>query len=161
VNERPHNGWGGDTAPPPRGAPDAGFGDQGTFALLREILTTAIDLAKGELRLLKSELKASVRSAVTGAVSLGIALVAGGAAINFLGLAAVGGLIAAGLPLWGAALIVGGVLLLTLVVALLVGIKAFKSVDPIPHQTLRNLQRDFDAMRNSMKNGKGDPDARQ
>lgn len=154
------NGWGGDTASP-RGPAQAGFGEQGTFALFRDVLNTALGLAKGEMQLLKTEMKASLRSLLTGAVGLGIALLAGGAAINFIGLAAVGGLLEADLPLWAAALIVAGALLAIVVVAVLIGINAIKSASAVPHQTLNNLRRDFDAVSAALQAGKGNHDARQ
>jgi peptidoglycan/LPS O-acetylase OafA/YrhL len=105
----------------------------------------------GESALLKAELRETGRSYATAAVASVVAVIAVGAFVNFLGLAAVAGLLAADLPLWAAALICAGALVLIAAGAAIYALGAVRSADPVPRRTIDNIRRDFRAMSDALR----------
>jgi cytochrome c biogenesis protein CcdA len=122
-----------------------------TFVLIRGVLGSLGAMAQDESALLQSELRESARSYVAGAAALVVALIAAGAMVNFLGLAAVAGLLAAEVPLWAAALICAAGLALIMVGAALLGLASIRDADPVPRRTISNIRRDFQAMRDALR----------
>jgi hypothetical protein len=78
-----------------------------TVALLREVTSKGIALARKELELARSEIKKDVRTELATVKALGVAAVLGTASLTLLLVAAVFGL-ATLMPAWGAALLVAG-----------------------------------------------------
>lgn len=111
-------------------------------AVVGDLLTEAAALFKTEFRLARTELSESV-----GKMGTGIALTAAGGFVLFSGylfllVAAVGGLMKAGLPLWLAALIVAGSTLLVGGLVLWFGLSRLKAKELAPKRTVHQLQRD-------------------
>lgn len=142
-----------------RGADGTGFDQRARFSaastlsVINRIFDTLGALAQDESALLRSELRASAKSVGVAAGAFGVCLLSAGAMLNFLGLAAVGGLVAVDLPLWGAALIVAGALAVIMIAAVLTGLRALRSADPVPHKTIGNVRRDFSMMREALRRG--------
>jgi hypothetical protein len=117
-----------------------------TPELVARIAQDAQDLVKAEIQLAKSELRSTVhgvgavakRMAVAGVLALGAYLTLLGAAVAGLSMV---------LETWAAALIVGGVLLLTALMFALMGAKAAPTA-PL-ERTRRNLQEDLKLARDS------------
>ena len=127
------------------------FEDSRTLSLLRAVLSGVTGMMQDESALLRSELRDTGKSYASAAVAGVIALVMVGALVNFLGLAAVAGLLAVDVPLWAAALICAAALALVAVGAVVFAISAVRDADPLPRRTLSNLQRDFQAMRDALR----------
>jgi hypothetical protein len=103
----------------------------------------AAQLAQAELALMSEELKVSVRSLAIAGGLLGGALLVAGAALNFLGAAAVAGLVQGGMDLWLAALIVGVVFLVLCVIAVLWAVAKVKVAGKAPRRSFRSIGQDF------------------
>jgi hypothetical protein len=127
------------------------FDDWRTLALLRGIFASVTALAQDESELLRSEVRDTAKSYVTAAAAFVAALVAVGALVNFLGLAAVAGLLEIDVPLWAAALICAAGLALIGVGAVAFGLAAIRNADPVPRRTISNIRRDFQAMRDALQ----------
>lgn len=100
-----------------------------------------------EIDLAKAEMKQSLTRARVGIVLIAAALLLALVALHVVADAMVGALIAAGLPAWGAALSVGGGLLIVAALLALWG-KSRLSPDALtPNRSLENVQRDFEAVK--------------
>jgi len=84
--------------------------------LVKTVMRKVAELAKTEFELAKAELRANVKAEAAAAKGLGVAAIAGLAALNLLLVTAVLAL-AQLMPAWGAGLLVSGVVLLIAVVA--------------------------------------------
>jgi hypothetical protein len=104
--------------------------------LIKTVMQKVAELAKTELELAKTELRADVKAEAAAAKGLGIAAIAGLAALNLLLVTAVFAL-AQVMPGWGAGLLVSGVVLLIAVVAGVTG-WGKRVKDP-----LRRIRRDL------------------
>jgi cytochrome c biogenesis protein CcdA len=122
-----------------------------TFVLIRSVLGSLRAMAQDESVLLWSELRESAKSYVAGAAALLVGLIAAGAMVNFLGLAALAGLLAAEVPLWAAALICAAGLALIMIGAALLGLASIRDADPVPRRTISNIRRDFHAIREALR----------
>lgn len=105
------------------------------------------DVVRSEMRLAQAEMKEKGKRA-----GLGGAMVAGAALLGLLALwALVFGAIAAvsvALPVWAAALIVAGVLLLTAGALAVIGKSEFGNVGPVkPERTIDSVKADVDAVK--------------
>ena len=116
---------------------------RGLFALIADLPTLLITLIKGELELLQKELTGKLKKA---GIGIGLLVVAGVFAFFALGVllaAAVAGIAAAGLPVWAAALIVGGGLLLIAVILVAIGVAVLKRGAPLtPEDTIDSVKQD-------------------
>lgn len=110
-------------------------------ALFSDLAQETGTLVRKEVQLAKVEMTQKARVAGRDA-----ALVAGGGAIAALGamalmaalILAIGTLI----PLWASALIIGLMVSVTGSVLVVLGIRAFKGLDPAPRQTIETLEED-------------------
>jgi hypothetical protein len=127
------------------------FSDSPTMALLRAVLDGIAGMAQDESALLRSELKDTGKSYAAAAAAGVLALIMAGALVNFLGLAALAGLLAMEVPLWAAALICAAALALIALGAVAFAVSAARDADPVPRRTINNLRRDFRAMRDALR----------
>ena len=117
--------------------------------LFSELAHETGTLVRKEVELAKTEMtgKAKVAAkdaaivAVGGVVSLAGALVLLGALVLVLGTL---------IPLWASALLVGAVVTAVGAVVAMRGVRAFRSIDPMPQQTIRTLQEDRQWAREQM-----------
>ncbi len=117
------------------------------FGLIADIPSLLMRLVREEIEQLKDELLAKLKHA-----GIGIGLLAGAGVFAFF---MVGVLLTAAvlgfatfLPAWLAALIVGGILLVIVVILALVGIAQLKrGVPPAPTQTISSVRKDVNAIK--------------
>lgn len=122
-----------------------------TSELVRRLSLQMTDIVRGELALARAELTAKGRKAGMGAGLAGasgvVAAYAGGALI-----AAVVAAIALVLPVWAAALITAGVLLLIAGGLGLAGRSQIKKATPmVPEQAGEGVRRDVEAMKGGLR----------
>jgi hypothetical protein len=151
---RPGNGNGHGAAPrewrdyPARGhaLDERELETQSIGTLLRQLGRDVPDLLIKELALARSEIAAAAQSTKTGVASLvtGAAILMPG--VFVLLMAAVYGL-ALIMPLWGAALIVGGVVTLIGISMVLAGKKKLEAESLKPERALHQMQKDRDAIK--------------
>ena len=112
-----------------------------TSTLLRDFVTEAQNLITQEIRLAKAEIRHEARLAGKGAtgvvIGAGLALL-GALALTACLIAALGTL----MPVWVAALVVGGLFLLVGAMIAMGGISKLKTVDPRPRETTATLKED-------------------
>jgi cytochrome c biogenesis protein CcdA len=117
------------------------------FQLVADLPHLVIELVKEELEHLKDELVGKLKHA-----GIGIGLFVGAAVFGFFMImvflaAAVLGF-ATFLPGWLAALIVGGILLVIVLILVLVGVAQLKKgVPPTPTETIDSVKRDVNAIK--------------
>ncbi|MEJ6389471.1 phage holin family protein [Gymnodinialimonas ulvae] len=111
------------------------------------LLEAAAGMAKHEFRLARAEISENLGHARVGAALIGAAAMIALVAVFVLSVAAVAGLAAAGLPVWMAALIMGGALALIAGVLLALGLSKVKAKRLIPDRTLSNIQRDMQVLK--------------
>lgn len=120
-----------------------------------QLVTDAVDDVKvivaHEKALAKAELTRAAKAGGVGAGLLAAALALLGVGGLFLLLAAVEGLVDAGLDRWAAFLVVAGVLLLVGVVLALVGVRSLKKVGP-PQRTISSSKRVAADVKDSLTN---------
>ena len=117
-----------ETAPPPEG--------QTVTGLVSGIVADAEELVKQQVALLRAELKAELRRAVRAAALIAAGAVAALPAVVLLCFTVVYAINAAGLPLWACFLIVGGAAAILSGALVGVGIRRFRSFNPLPDQTV-------------------------
>lgn len=109
--------------------------------LFSELATETGTLVRKEVELAKVEMTDKARVAGRDA-----AIVAAGGSIAVLGVMALMAalILAIGtlIPLWASALIVGAMVSITGGVLVVMGIRAFKGLDPAPRQTIETLEED-------------------
>ena len=123
---------------------------QTTLANASALLGTAGRMARHEWRLAQVEIGENLRKA-----GVGIALIAAAALLGLVSAfalvgAGVAGLVAAGLPVWLAALLIGAAIALIAVAMALIGARRLKAKRLIPDRTLRNIQRDVEALKEAL-----------
>jgi uncharacterized membrane protein YqjE len=123
-----------------------------TAELIKEITSQFGHLAKKQLELAKTELRADVRAEVAMAEGLGVGAIAALLTVNMLLVTLVLAL-AQRMPGWGAGLAVSGFLLGVAIIAALVGWQ--KRVRSPLARTRRTLQEDYGALRPSHAQDEG------
>lgn len=118
---------------------------QSIAALISAIVDDIRTLISDQIALVKAELRASVRSATAGAGFFGAAILFVVIATFFLVMALVHGLNALGLPMWASYLAVGGTLVLTAVIFVVIGIRAMKKVKA-PTRSINQFQETVDSL---------------
>ena len=121
--------------------------DKSLGSLIGRLPELVSRLIRGEIQLAKQEISTKLKAA-----GVGVGLLVGAAvlAIIFLQILLAAAIIALSLvlPAWAAALIVGGVVLVIVIVLALVGIKALKAgVPPVPTETVENVKSDIRAFK--------------
>lgn len=122
----------------------------GTFELLTRLPGQIVNLARIEYENAKAEVISALKKISIGAVFLIIALFFLFWSIAAFGTAAIGAINLA-LPLWAAALIVAGGLLLLAVAAVLFGVWLLKRGNPVPEETLSRVSDDMVVTTGSIK----------
>ncbi len=121
------------------------------FKLFADLPTLLVGLLRAELDSLKAEIVGKLKAA-----GIGIGLLLGAAvfvvfAVLVLLAAAVAGL-ATVLPVWAAALIVGGVILLIAVILALIGLASLKrGLPPAPTDTIESVKLDVRTIKGTGK----------
>jgi hypothetical protein len=109
--------------------------------LFKELGEQTGRLVSHEIRLARCELKESARNA-----SRNVGVTAAGGVTAMLGtillVVAFTLLLAKLIPLWASALLIGAVLIGAGIVTAMVGIKALRTLDPTPRETVRTLKED-------------------
>ncbi|PSL37114.1 putative superfamily III holin-X [Labedella gwakjiensis] len=121
--------------------------DRSLGSLIGSLPDLVSRLIRGEIQHAKQEIAAKLKAAGVGA---GLLVGAAILAIIFLQIMLAAAIIALSLvlPAWAAALIVGGVVLIIVIVLALVGVKALKTgVPPVPTDTVENVKSDIRAIK--------------
>ena len=116
-------------------------GDASIGQLFGALASDTSALVRQELQLASAEMTQKARQAARNAAMV----TAGGALLHLSGIAALVCVLAALqplLPLWAAAWIVAGVLAITGIFTMQVGLRALREIDPLPEETLSTLQPD-------------------
>jgi len=108
-------------------------------------------LLRGELALLKSEMRDNVAKIGTGAGFFGTAGIVALFALEFILLALVFDLVAVGLPAWAAALIVGVVLAAVAGVLAMRGKRNVASASVVPRETIDQIKTDAAAIKDDVQ----------
>jgi hypothetical protein len=101
------------------------------------------EIVRLEVRLAKTEAREELTKAKASAITLGMGAVAGLYAGLFLLFAAVYAL-ATIIPVWAAALLIGGVLALIATITLTSGIKQYKQIHPTPERTVETIKENIE-----------------
>jgi nitrate/nitrite transporter NarK len=117
-------------------------GERSLGAVFSDLLGELTALFRTEIRLARTEFSEKL-----GKMGTGIAMTAAGGLVLFAGFlfllaAAVGGLVAAGLLLWQAALIVAVATLVVGAIVLWLGLSRLNAKQLAPNKTVHQLQRD-------------------
>ena len=110
--------------------------------LFGDLTRETSELVREELNLAKAEMTEKATKAAKDA-----AMTAVGGFVAYMGVlvlvaALVLGLATAGMPAWAAALVIGLIFCIGGALAAMQGIKALKTIDPVPHQTVQTLKED-------------------
>ncbi len=121
--------------------------DRSLGSLIGSIPDLVSRLIRGEIQLAKQEMTAKAKAA-----GVGVGMLVGAAILGiiFLQIVLAAAIIALSLvlPAWAAALIVGGVVLILVIVLALVGLKALKTgVPPVPTEAVENVKSDIRAIK--------------
>jgi hypothetical protein len=116
--------------------------DRSLGELFTDLTRETTTLVRQEVALAKSEI-----SAKASRLGKEVGLLAAGGVVAYVGLltlvaASILALIQAGMPTWGSALLVGGIVVITGGILIGMGLKAFKQTDAKPHQTPVTLKED-------------------
>ena len=117
---------------------------RGLFRLIADVPTLIVQLFRDELESLKLELTKKVKGVAIGAALFAVAAVFAFLAVIILLFAAVIAL-AQVVPMWAAALIVAGALLLIVLVLVLIGMAQLKRGDP--GKTAESVKRDVNTIK--------------
>ena len=117
---------------------------RGLFRLIADVPTLIVQLFRDELESLKLEITKKVKGVAIGAALFAVAAVFAFLAVIILLFAAVVA-IAQVLPMWAAALIVAGALLLMVLVLVLIGTAQFKKGNP--QKTAESVKRDVNTIK--------------
>ncbi len=127
------------------------FADRSLTTIARDLSADLGRLVRSEIELAKTELQENITRLGTGAGLLGGAGVAGLFALEFLLLALMFGIAAAGLQLWLAALIVGVAMAIVAGVLAMSGKKNVTGASVIPKQTVENVKTDIKAVKDDVE----------
>ena len=130
-------------------------GKSSTFMLFRSTLADGAGLLGADLRLAAAESAAAGRKVASVAAFSAAALLLAGVALNVAAAAAVAGFVAAGYPVWGAALLVLAIVGVVLVIALTAAISGLRSIDVVPHKALARMRADAAAVMEALGHARG------
>ena len=123
-------------------------GERPTSELVRDIIGNVQEMVRSEIRLVRAELKEEGAKALAGGKKLAIAAGAGFFAVAFF-LTAAAVLLSFVMPVWGALLLVGGVLAIA---AALLFTKARRELRvPKPEKAIENVKETVEWMKNQTK----------
>lgn len=125
--------------------------DRSLTTIVKDLSADLGRLVRSEIELAKTELQQNITRLGTGAGLLGGAGVAGLFALEFLLLALMFGIAAAGLPFWLAALIVGVAMAIAGGLLALGGKKNVTGATVVPTQTIENVKTDIKAVKDDIK----------
>ena len=117
--------------------------DASVGELVSRVATDLSTLVRQELALAKAEVKHEATQAGKAAGMFGVGALAGVMTLVFLSVAALFGLVAAGLATWLAALIIGVLWAVIGGVFALLGARELKSIDP-PERTIKTVKEDVE-----------------
>ena len=117
--------------------------DRSLSEVLQDILRNLQDIVRSEVRLAKTELREEADKVKSSALLTGAGAVTALFALLFLLLTIVYALSLV-LPIWAAALIVGSVLAVFAALLLMVGVRHFKQIHPVPERTVETLKEDVE-----------------
>lgn len=124
--------------------------DRGASGLVSDALMHLSRIIRGELALAQSEVATSLRHAGMGLALIVVAAVLAITALNLLSMAAVAGVVYAGVPAPWAGLLVGAVFALAAYLALRSGLAALKPAQLVPERALRGLRRDAETLKEGL-----------
>ena len=116
------------------------------FALLRELPSLLLELARAELEQFKREMSRKLKRVSVGALLVAVVLMLGSFLLGTLVLAAVYGL-GELMPVWAAALTVAGVILSLMIIMSIIAVSLFKKNAPLPTETLDSIIEDAQALK--------------
>ncbi len=116
------------------------------FALLRELPSLLLELARAELEQFKREMSRKLKRVSVGALLVAVVLMLGSFLLGTLVLAAVYGL-GELMPVWAAALTVAGVILILMIIMSIIAVSLFKKNAPLPTETLDSIIEDAQALK--------------
>jgi hypothetical protein len=125
-------------------------GDRAFSDILQELFGNLQGLVRSEVRLAKAEIREDASHAISAGVWLGLGALTGIASGTFLLWTAVFAL-ATRMPMWGATLVVCGVLALASFVLLLFGRRQWQLVHAIPDRTVESVKEDLQWIRQSTR----------
>jgi uncharacterized membrane protein YqjE len=117
--------------------------DRSLSDVFQDIIRNVQEIVRSEIRLAKLEIGEEASKAAASSLMLGAGIVAGVFATLFLLWTLVYGL-ALYMPLWAAALIVGGALALIASVMVTTGIRQFKRIHPTPTRTVGTFKENVE-----------------
>ena len=121
--------------------------ERSLFTLLREMPGLFMDLVRAEFEQFKREMTRKLKNLGTGTLLILIALILVSYLTFTLLVAAIFGL-AVVMPVWAAALVVSGVVLLVIVVLVAIAVMKFKKASPpLPTETFDSVVKDAHAIR--------------
>jgi cytochrome c biogenesis protein CcdA len=116
------------------------------FALLRELPSLFLDLARGEFERFKREMARKLKRVSVGAILVATVIMLGSFLVGTLVLAAVYGL-GQIMPVWAAALTVAGIILIIMITLSAIAVRLFKNNAPLPTETFDSLVEDAAALK--------------
>lgn len=126
--------------------------DRPMGALLTDALQHLSSLMRGEVRLARAEIEASLRTATAGIGLLLAAVVLAVTALNVLSAALVAALVAKGMPAAWAALVVGSGFAAAALLLALAGAKTLRPTGLAPTRFMRSLRRDAETFKEIVTN---------
>lgn len=122
-------------------------GPQDAPALLSAAIGLAARLLRQEARLLRHEMRRKAAQAVGGIVMILVAVILALSALDVLFAAAVAVLVSAGLAVWAASLLVGGIALALAAALFFAGRRRLRPESLSPERSVENLRRDMDTIK--------------
>lgn len=121
--------------------------ERSLFTLLRELPGLFMDLVRAEFEQFKREMSRKLKNLGTGTLLILIALILVSYLTFTLLVAAIFGL-AVVMPVWAAALVVSGAVLLVIIVLVAIAVAKFKKASPpLPTETFDSVVKDAHAIR--------------
>lgn len=124
---------------------------QGPGAIMADMLSSVSRLVQGEVALAKAEAAERLQSARQGIVQITVAVLLGITATNVLAATAVAAVMAMGLSLLWALLIVGSILLLFALGFAQQAARLMREAGAPPRRTARSLRRDVETLQTMVK----------
>lgn len=117
--------------------------DRSAGEIVKDIVASAQDIIRSEVRLAKAEIREESRKAMQAGMAFGAGAVMALFGVGFL-LATVTALLALVMPWWAASLIVGGVLAIAGTIGIIAGINRWKEVHPTPEKTITDVKENVE-----------------